>query len=206
MRLRQNGNAACTGARVEERSQDRGGRREERVSARDVSRTPLHVQAQVARIPITRCSSLMARRRPRPCPRPRRRRFELESISSPSMWSSLMPRRSSSAAWCRVICRLRRRSAAGRVVFGATSVPLDLAILLDTSASMSDKLKTAQQAAIGFVSTLREDDRVSIIDIKDATKVLFPMGDDLCANRRSSRRPHAAGRRYTAGRISLSKR
>ena len=67
--------------------------------------------------------------------------------------------------------------------FGATSVPLDLAILLDTSASMSDKLKTAQQAAIGFVSTLREDDRVSIIDIKDATKVLFPMGDDLSAAR-----------------------
>ena len=63
--------------------------------------------------------------------------------------------------------------------FGATSVPLDLAILLDTSASMSDKLGTAQQAAIGFVSTLRHDDRVSIIDIKDATKVLFPMGDDL---------------------------
>ncbi len=67
--------------------------------------------------------------------------------------------------------------------FGATSVPLDLAILLDTSASMSDKLKTAQQAAIGFVSTLHHDDRVSIIDIKDATKVLFPMGDDLAAAR-----------------------
>ena len=67
--------------------------------------------------------------------------------------------------------------------FGASSVPLDLAILLDTSASMSDKLKTAQQAAIGFVSTLRQDDRVSIIDIKDATKVLFPMGDDLAGAR-----------------------
>jgi Ca-activated chloride channel family protein len=67
--------------------------------------------------------------------------------------------------------------------FGASSVPLDLAILLDTSASMSDKLKTAQQAAIGFVSTLRQDDRVSIIDIKDATKVLFPMGDDVAGAR-----------------------
>jgi len=67
--------------------------------------------------------------------------------------------------------------------FGASSVPLDLAILLDTSASMSDKLQIAQQAAIGFVSTLRRADRVSIIDIKDATRVLFPMGDDMAAAR-----------------------
>jgi Ca-activated chloride channel family protein len=67
--------------------------------------------------------------------------------------------------------------------FGAANVPLDLAILLDTSASMSDKIQTAQQAAIGFLSTLRSDDRVSIIDIKDATKVLFPMGNDISAAR-----------------------
>jgi Ca-activated chloride channel family protein len=67
--------------------------------------------------------------------------------------------------------------------FGATDVPLDLAILLDTSASMSDKIQTAQQAAIGFLSTLRANDRVTIIDIKDATKVLFAMGQDLSAAR-----------------------
>ena len=67
--------------------------------------------------------------------------------------------------------------------FGATGVPLDLAILLDTSASMTDKIQTAQQAAIGFVSTLRNGDRVTVIDIKDATKVLFPLGDDLSAAR-----------------------
>jgi len=42
--------------------------------------------------------------------------------------------------------------------FGTNDVPLDLAILLDTSASMSDKLQTAQQAAIGFVSSLRHGD------------------------------------------------
>jgi Ca-activated chloride channel family protein len=62
--------------------------------------------------------------------------------------------------------------------FGASDVPLDLAILLDTSASMTDKLATAQQAAIGLVSTLRAGDRVSVIDIKDATQVLLPMSDD----------------------------
>jgi Ca-activated chloride channel family protein len=67
--------------------------------------------------------------------------------------------------------------------FGASDVPLDLAILLDTSASMSDKLVVAQQAAIGFVSTLRAGDRATIIDIKDATRVLSPLGEDVDAAR-----------------------
>ena len=62
--------------------------------------------------------------------------------------------------------------------FGSADVPLDLAILLDTSASMTDKLETAQKAAIGLVSTLRAGDRVSVIDIKDGTRILFPMSDD----------------------------
>jgi Ca-activated chloride channel family protein len=67
--------------------------------------------------------------------------------------------------------------------FGASDVPLDLAILLDTSASMTDKLETAQHAAIGFISSLRAGDRVSIVDIKDATKVLFPMNEDVAGAR-----------------------
>jgi Ca-activated chloride channel family protein len=65
--------------------------------------------------------------------------------------------------------------------FAAGDAPLDLAILLDTSASMSDKMSTAQQAAIGFASTLRPHDRVLIVDIKDASKILAPLGSDLDA-------------------------
>ena len=67
--------------------------------------------------------------------------------------------------------------------FGMADVSLDLAILLDTSASMTETLETAQQAAIGLVSTLRPGDRVSVIDIKDQTRVLFPMGDDMAGAR-----------------------
>lgn len=63
--------------------------------------------------------------------------------------------------------------------FGASGVPLDLAILLDTSASMTGKMGIVQQAASGFLATLRADDRAMIVDIKDATKVLFPLGDDF---------------------------
>jgi Ca-activated chloride channel homolog len=65
--------------------------------------------------------------------------------------------------------------------FAATAVPLDLAILLDTSSSMHDKMREVQQAATGFASTLREGDRAMIVDIKDATNVLQPLTDDLNA-------------------------
>jgi Ca-activated chloride channel family protein len=65
--------------------------------------------------------------------------------------------------------------------FGASNVPIDLAILLDTSASMTGKMHLVQQAAIGFLDTLRPGDRATIVDIKDATKIMFPLGDDLAA-------------------------
>jgi VWFA-related protein len=63
--------------------------------------------------------------------------------------------------------------------FAAGKVPLDLALLLDTSASMTGKMATAQQAAIGFASTLRAGDRVTVVDIKDATRILAPLDGDF---------------------------
>ena len=65
--------------------------------------------------------------------------------------------------------------------FAATDVPLDLAILLDTSASMTDKMGTVHEAASGFVGSLRGGDRVTVVDIKDATKILYPLDGDLAA-------------------------
>src|SRR5690242_12310693 len=50
--------------------------------------------------------------------------------------------------------------------FATSQVPLDLALLLDTSASMSDKMKTMQEAAVGFAGSLRTGDRLTIVDIK----------------------------------------
>ena len=66
--------------------------------------------------------------------------------------------------------------------FAATAVPLDLAILLDTSASMSDKIETVQTAAIGFTQTLRAGDRLIVVDIKDATRILHPIDGDPAAS------------------------
>jgi Ca-activated chloride channel family protein len=69
--------------------------------------------------------------------------------------------------------------------FGASDVPLDLAILLDTSASMTGKMQLVQQAAIGFLETLRAGDRAIIVDIKDATKVMYPLGGDIEAAKKA---------------------
>jgi Ca-activated chloride channel family protein len=63
--------------------------------------------------------------------------------------------------------------------FAAGELPLDLAILLDTSSSMHDKLDTAQRAAIGLVSALRGDDRLLVVDIKEASTVAAPLSRDL---------------------------
>ena len=65
--------------------------------------------------------------------------------------------------------------------FAASAMPLDLALLLDTSASMTDKISTVQQAASGFASTLRADDRAMVVDIKDATRILQPLTGEVPA-------------------------
>ena len=62
--------------------------------------------------------------------------------------------------------------------FAAKDIPLDLALLLDTSASMSDKIQTMQEAAVGFAGTLRPGDRVTIVDIKDGVKILHALDAD----------------------------
>src|SRR5204862_4396386 len=63
--------------------------------------------------------------------------------------------------------------------FAAANVPLDLAILLDASSSMSDKMATVQEAAIGFASHLREGDRITVIGIKDTARTLHDLDGDV---------------------------
>jgi Ca-activated chloride channel homolog len=65
--------------------------------------------------------------------------------------------------------------------FAAGELPLDLAMLLDTSASMQIKLPTAQQAAIRFASALRPIDRLLVVDVKETTSILTPLSHDLKA-------------------------
>lgn len=77
--------------------------------------------------------------------------------------------------------------------FAATAIPLDLAVLLDTSASMTDKIDEVQQAATGFVSTLRDGDRTMVVDIKDATRILQPLTGDIDAAKQAIASTKARG-------------
>jgi Ca-activated chloride channel family protein len=77
--------------------------------------------------------------------------------------------------------------------FAATNVPLDLAILLDTSSSMSDKLETVQEAAVGFASHLRSGDRVTVVAIKDSARVLHDLDGDVTGACEAIRKTAASG-------------
>ncbi len=77
--------------------------------------------------------------------------------------------------------------------FAATNVPLDLAILLDTSSSMSDKLTTVQEAAVGFASHLRSGDRVTVVSIKDSARVLHDLDGDVSGACEAIRKTMASG-------------
>ena len=77
--------------------------------------------------------------------------------------------------------------------FSATPVPMDLALLLDTSASMVDKMAIVHGAASGFLASAKPGDRVTIVDIKDGVKVLHPLGEDLAAARAAIRTTTARG-------------
>lgn len=77
--------------------------------------------------------------------------------------------------------------------FAADELPLDLAILLDTSASMHDKLATAQEAAIGFVSALGGGDRLLVVDIKDTSSIAAPLSHDVQAATQAILRTSARG-------------
>jgi len=56
--------------------------------------------------------------------------------------------------------------------FNKSNLPIALALLLDTSASMETKLQTAQEAAIGFAKRLRPQDLAEVIDFDSRVVVL----------------------------------
>lgn len=56
--------------------------------------------------------------------------------------------------------------------FDHSNAPVALALLLDTSASMEEKLTTAQEAAIGFARRLRAQDRAELVDFDTHVQIL----------------------------------
>ncbi|HXH08000.1 MAG TPA: VWA domain-containing protein [Vicinamibacterales bacterium] len=62
--------------------------------------------------------------------------------------------------------------------FATGEVPLDLILLIDTSASMSDKMPIVHEAALGFMRTLRAGDRGAVVGFSDTARVLEPLTSD----------------------------
>lgn len=69
--------------------------------------------------------------------------------------------------------------------FSRVQQPIALAILLDTSNSMEDKLSTAQEAATGFVRRLRKDDVMEVIDFNGQVRIPQPFTNDVNALERA---------------------
>jgi Ca-activated chloride channel homolog len=89
--------------------------------------------------------------------------------------------------------------------FSRTNLPIALCLLLDSSASMEEKLATAQEAAVGFARRLRREDLGELIDFDREVKVLQGFTSDSAALERAIRSttPGGSTAMYTALYISL---
>ena len=89
--------------------------------------------------------------------------------------------------------------------FTRTQLPIALALLMDTSASMTDKMSTAQQAAIGFAERLRDQDMASVIDFDSRVEILQGFTNSIDDLEIAIRRTSAGGSTslYNAIYISL---
>ncbi len=56
--------------------------------------------------------------------------------------------------------------------FNKSQLPVALSLLIDTSASMEDKLRLAQEAAVGFVRRLKPEDMAQVIDFDSRVSIL----------------------------------
>jgi Ca-activated chloride channel homolog len=77
--------------------------------------------------------------------------------------------------------------------FQKTGLPLALALLLDTSASMDQSLPIAQEAAVGFVRALAPADTASIIDFDTRVEVRQDFSGDRNALEQAIRQTAAGG-------------
>lgn len=77
--------------------------------------------------------------------------------------------------------------------FEAHQVPLDLIVLIDTSSSMRDKMSVVHDAAVGFLKTLRPNDRGAVVAFNDGVDVLQPLTSELPALEQAVRSTQAKG-------------
>jgi VWFA-related protein len=77
--------------------------------------------------------------------------------------------------------------------FNRTSLPIALSILIDTSASMEQRLPIAQEAAIGFAHKLREQDLGQIVDFDSRVEIVQNFTKNVPALEKAIRGTSAGG-------------
>jgi Ca-activated chloride channel family protein len=77
--------------------------------------------------------------------------------------------------------------------FSAVQQPIALAILLDTSNSMEEKLATAQEAAIGFVRRMRKEDTIEVMEFNSQVRIPQRFTNDQNALERAIRQTTVNG-------------
>jgi Ca-activated chloride channel homolog len=77
--------------------------------------------------------------------------------------------------------------------FNRTNLPIALALLVDTSASMEARLPVAQEAAIGFARKLRPQDLAEVIDFDSRVVILQAFTNRAAELEQAIRRTSAGG-------------
>jgi Ca-activated chloride channel homolog len=77
--------------------------------------------------------------------------------------------------------------------FSGTQLPTALALLIDTSASMSERMTITQDAAIGFVRRMQGDDTATVIDFDSRAEILQSFTSDQDLLEAAIRRTSAGG-------------
>jgi Ca-activated chloride channel family protein len=89
--------------------------------------------------------------------------------------------------------------------FSRTQQPISLSLLLDTSASMDERMGIAQEAAIGFARQLHKDDQAEVIDFDSQVRILQAFTNDSAALEKAIRQtaPNGSTSLYNALYIAL---
>src|SRR4051812_24959836 len=89
--------------------------------------------------------------------------------------------------------------------FSRTQQPISLALLLDTSASMDERMAIAQEAAVGFARQLHKEDQAEVIDFDSQVRILSPFTNDAAALEKAIRAttPNGSTSLYNALYIAL---
>ena len=77
--------------------------------------------------------------------------------------------------------------------FESRQVPMDLILLIDTSSSMRDKMSVVHDAAVGFLKTMKENDRGAVVAFNDGVEVLQTLTSDGAALEQAIRGTTAKG-------------